>query len=223
MMKINNRTEVYRVLEKSKVVPLFFHSEISVVKDVIEACYKGGGRIFEFTHRGPEALEIFVEIVKWSQKFPGLHMGIGSIVEENLAGRYIDAGARFIISPILNRKVGKLCNRRKVAWIPGCATPSEISQAEEWGAELIKIFPASLLGGPQFVKAIKAPMPWLKIMASGGISTDEKELLEWKNAGVTCLGLGSSLVNTLPDGSFDLQGIQRNIERVLTIMAEEPQ
>ena len=89
--------------------------------------------------------------------------------------------------------MAKICNRRKIAWLPGCGTLSEINLAEELGCEVVKIFPGKEVGGPSFVKAIKAPCPWTNIMPSGGVTTDKECLEEWFKAGVACVGLGSQL------------------------------
>jgi 2-dehydro-3-deoxyphosphogluconate aldolase/(4S)-4-hydroxy-2-oxoglutarate aldolase len=121
-------------------------------------------------------------------------MGVGSVVDAGTASLYIQLGANFIVSPILNPDMAKACNRRKILWSPGCGTLSEINQAEELGAELVKIFPGSSVGGPDFVKAIKGPCPWTSIMPTGGVEPTVENLKEWFEAGVTCVGIGSNLI-----------------------------
>ncbi len=195
MTKIT-RLEVAQIIQDSWVIPLFYHPDTDICKKVIKACYDGGFRLFEFTNRGDFAHEVFAEIKKWAeQELPGLVLGVGSVVDAGTCSLYIQLGASFIVSPLLNEDMTKVCNRRKVLWIPGCGTVSEISKAEELGAEIIKIYPASQLGGPAFIKAVKAPCPWTQLMPSGGVKAEEVNLKEWYDAGACCVGMGSDLVS----------------------------
>jgi 2-dehydro-3-deoxyphosphogluconate aldolase / (4S)-4-hydroxy-2-oxoglutarate aldolase len=188
------RFEVAMAMKETGVVPVFFDANLEVSKNVVKACYEGGIRVFEFVNRGDFAHEVFGELTKWANKeLPGMIMGAGSIVEPVTAGIYIQLGANFIVSPCLNEEVAKVCNRRGVAYSPGCGTISEISKAQELGVDVVKVFPASEIGGPSFVKAVKAPMPWTNIMPTGGVDTTEGNLKAWFDAGVTCVGMGSNL------------------------------
>ncbi|WP_405207416.1 bifunctional 4-hydroxy-2-oxoglutarate aldolase/2-dehydro-3-deoxy-phosphogluconate aldolase [Aquimarina sp. LLG6339-5] len=202
------RIEVAQVMGNTGVVPLFYHKDIDIVKKVIKASYDGGARVFEFTNRGDHAQDIFTEISKWVEnELPGMILGIGSVVDPGTASLFIQKGANFIVSPILNPEIAKVCNRRKIAWLPGCATLTEINYAEELGAEIVKIFPAAQIGGADFVKGIKAPCPWTSIMPSGGVSPEEKNLTDWFNAGVHCVGMGSKLIAKDKNGNFDYNKI----------------
>ncbi|MFW5754203.1 MAG: bifunctional 4-hydroxy-2-oxoglutarate aldolase/2-dehydro-3-deoxy-phosphogluconate aldolase, partial [Marinilabiliaceae bacterium] len=118
---------------------------------------------------------------------------------------YIQAGANFIVSPLLNEHMARICNRRKIMWTPGCGSLSEINKAEELGAELVKIFPASEVGGPSFVKAVKGPCPWTQIMPTGGVDTTRENLKQWFDAGVPCVGMGSKLFKKemIANGDFE--------------------
>ncbi|WP_281988126.1 bifunctional 4-hydroxy-2-oxoglutarate aldolase/2-dehydro-3-deoxy-phosphogluconate aldolase [Aquimarina aggregata] len=219
------RIEVAQVMKETGIVPLFYHSDIEIVKNVIKSCYDGGARVFEFTNRGDHAQDIFSEVCKWVTKdLPGMILGIGSIVDPGTASLFIQNGANFIVSPILNPEIAKVCNRRKIAWLPGCATLSEINYAEELGAEIVKIFPASQVGGPNYVKSIKAPCPWSSIMPSGGVSPDEKNLSDWFNAGVHCVGMGSKLIVKKSEIEFDYKMIteltKKSIDIVNTLKKE---
>ncbi len=131
-------------------------------------------------------------------------MGVGSVSDPATAALYIQLGAGFIVSPSLNPDMAKICNRRKIAWIPGCGTLTEINTAEELGCEIVKIFPGTEVGGPSFVKAIKGPCPWTEIMPSGGVSPDPASLEAWFKAGVACVGLGSQLTpkDVIANGNF---------------------
>jgi 2-dehydro-3-deoxyphosphogluconate aldolase / (4S)-4-hydroxy-2-oxoglutarate aldolase len=189
-----DRMHVLNTVVETGLVPLFYNKDAEIVKKVVKACYDGGARVFEFTNRGDYAHEVFADVNKWvAVNCPEMIMGVGSVVDAGTASLYIQLGANFIVSPSLNPEMAKVCNRRKIAWMPGCGTLSEINHAEELGVEIVKIFPGSEVGGPSFVKAIKAPCPWTKIMPSGGVSTDPENLKAWFDAGVSCVGLGSKL------------------------------
>jgi 2-dehydro-3-deoxyphosphogluconate aldolase/(4S)-4-hydroxy-2-oxoglutarate aldolase len=200
------RLAVLQVFIDTGVVPLFYHKDAETVKKVVKACYDGGARVFEFTNRGDFAHEVFSEVNKWAySECPEMMMGVGSVVEPGTASLYMQLGASFVVSPSLNMEMAKACNRRKIAWIPGCATLTEIHQAEELGCEIVKIFPGEAVGGPSFVKAILAPSPWTRLMPSGGVSPTEENLKEWFTAGVACVGMGSRLIpnSLVVDGNFD--------------------
>ena len=189
------RIDVILKMREAGIVPIFYHKDPQICRSVIKACFEGGIKVFEFTNRGDFAHELFSELNKWAEKeTPGLVMGAGSIVDNGTASIYLQLGANFIVSPLLNPEMAKVCNRRKVLWIPGCGTLSEIGYAEELGAEIVKIFPGSSVGGPDFVRAIKGPCPWTSIMPTGGVEPTLENLTEWFDAGVTCVGIGSNLI-----------------------------
>lgn len=181
-------------MAETGMVPVFYHSDLEVSKQVLKACYLGGVRAFEFTNRGDYAHEIFGELNKWAAKeCPDMILGIGSIVDPGTASLFLQLGANFVVGPLLNPEIFKVCNRRQVAYIPGCGSVSEIGYAQELGAEVVKVFPAGNVGGPSFVKNVKAPMPWSSIMVTGGVEPTEENLTKWIDAGVTCVGMGSNL------------------------------
>ena len=189
-----SRLNVYQTIEETGIVPVFYHSDAEVAKKVVKACYEGGIRVFEFTNRGDFAHEVFAGLIKWAEaECPEIILGIGSIVDAPTAALYIQSGANFVVGPLLNPEVFKVCNRRQIAYSPGCATTSEIGLAQELGAEIVKVFPGGNVGGPSFVKNIKGPMPWTKIMVTGGVEPTEENLSAWFKAGVTAVGIGSSL------------------------------
>ena len=188
-----SRLHVLHQLEQIPFVPLFFHQDASVAVEVMRACYAGGVRVFEFTNRGDFAHETFGQIVKAAnENFPDLVIGAGTIVDAPTAALYMQLGADFIVAPYFNADVAKLCNRRKVAYMPGCATLTEIGTAEEAGCEVVKLFPGDGLG-PKFVKALKGPMPWSSILVTGGVEPTQASLESWFLAGATAVGLGSQL------------------------------
>lgn len=176
------------------MVPVFYHKDAEICKRVVKACYDGGVRVFEFTNRGEFAHEVFAEISKWAaNEAPEMIMGVGSVIDSATAALYIQLGANFIVSPLIDEQTAIVCNRRKIAWSPGCGSVTEINRAHELGAEVVKVFPGSSVGGPDFVSGVKGPMPWASIMPTGGVSPDETNLKGWFKAGVHCVGMGSQL------------------------------
>ncbi|MCW0482932.1 bifunctional 4-hydroxy-2-oxoglutarate aldolase/2-dehydro-3-deoxy-phosphogluconate aldolase [Gaoshiqia sediminis] len=189
-----SRIEVAIKMKETGIVPVFYHQDVEVCKSVVKACYDGGIRVFEFTNRGDFAHEVFGELNKWAAKAcPEMMLGVGSIVDGPTTALYIQLGASFIVSPLIDEEMAKICNKRKIAWSPGCGSVTEIGRAHELGCEVVKIFPGSQVGGPSFVAAVKGPMPYASIMPTGGVSPDEENLAGWFKAGVHCVGMGSQL------------------------------
>lgn len=210
------RINVAMAMEESGLVPLFYNHDMQVCREVIAACHAGGAKVFEFTNRGDFAHEVFAEVRKWARnEFPGLMIGAGSVPDAPTAAIFIQMGADFIVSPVLNPEVARICNRRKILWIPGCGTLTEISQAEELGAEIVKIFPGSAVGGPSFVKAVKGPCPWTSIMPTGGVDPSEENLEKWFTAGVTCVGMGSALITDKLVKSADWPALTAAVSKTL--------
>ena len=213
------RIEVALTMKENGMVPVFFHKDIEVCKQVLKACYDGGARVFEFTNRGDRAHLVFQELIIWAEReTPDMILGVGSIVDAGTTSLYIQLGASFIVSPVLNPEMAKVCNRRKISWSPGCGSLSEISQAEELGAEVVKIFPGSQVGGPGFVKAVLGPCPWSSIMPTGGVSPDEENLTAWIKAGVHCVGMGSQLMVKDEKGNFDITAIKQKTREAIAII-----
>ena len=189
-----NKMQVLDAIVSTGMVPVYYNKDVEVAKQVVKACYEGGVRAFEFTNRGDFAHEVFAELNKFAAKeCPDLVLGVGSIVDAGTASLYLQLGANFIVGPLFNPEIAKVCNRRLVPYTPGCGSVSEIGFAQEVGCDLCKIFPAGNVGGPSFVKNIKAPMPWSMIMATGAVEPTEENLSAWFKAGVTCVGMGSKL------------------------------
>jgi 2-dehydro-3-deoxyphosphogluconate aldolase/(4S)-4-hydroxy-2-oxoglutarate aldolase len=188
------KLQVINEIRNSGFVPIFSNPDFLVCIEVLNCCYKAGIRIFEFTNRGDCAHEIYADLHAFAQKkFPDMILGAGSVIDASTASVFMQLGANFIVSPILDEAIGKICNRRKILWIPGCGSVSEISRAEETGAEIIKIFPARAVGGPDFVKTVKGPMPWVKLMPTSAVELNEASVSEWFTAGSFALGFGSIL------------------------------
>ena len=189
-----NKMQVLDAIVSTGMVPVYYNKDVEIAKQVVKACYEGGVRAFEFTNRGDFAHEVFAELIKFATKeCPELVLGVGSIVDAGTASLYLQLGANFVVGPLFNPEIAKVCNRRFVPYTPGCGSVSEIGFAQEVGCDLCKIFPAGNVGGPSFVKNIKAPMPWSMIMATGAVEPTEENLSAWFKAGVTCVGMGSKL------------------------------
>ena len=189
-----NKMQVLDAIVSTGMVPVYYNKDVEIAKQVVKACYEGGVRAFEFTNRGDFAHEVFAELIKFATKeCPELVLGVGSIVDAGTASLYLQLGANFVVGPLFNPEIAKVCNRRLVPYTPGCGSVSEIGFAQEVGCDLCKFFPAGNVGGLSFVKNIKAPMPWSMIMATGAVEPTEENLSAWFKAGVTCVGMGSKL------------------------------
>lgn len=212
------KLEVLSVMKTTGMVTVFYHKDIEVAKQVLKACYAGGVRAFEFTNRGEFAHEVFGELTKFAAKeCPEMIMGIGSIVDAPTAALYIQLGANFIVGPLFNPDVAKVCNRRLVPYIPGCGSVSEVGFAQEAGCDVCKVFPGDVLG-VAFVKGLKAPMPWSNLMVTGGVKPEEANLKAWFDAGVTCVGMGSNLFPTALIKAGDWDGIRRLCAETVAII-----
>jgi len=213
------RIEVALKMKETGLVPVFYHKDIDVCKKVLKACYDGGVRVFEFTNRGDYAHEVFNALNKYAaEEAPEMILGIGSVIDAGTTSMYIQNGANFIVSPVLNPEMAKVCNRRKISWSPGCGSLTEISYAEELGAEVVKIFPGSQVGGPSFVAAVKGPFPWTSIMPTGGVEPTEENLKGWFKAGVHCVGMGSKLFVKDANGEYDFEALTSNVQKTLTLI-----
>lgn len=213
-----SRIEVVQQMKESGMVPLFYHSDSEVAKAVLKACYNGGARLMEFTNRGDFAIEIFTDLIKYTlAELPGMILGVGSVTDAAAASQYMLAGANFVVTPVFREDIALVCNRRKVLWSPGCGSLTEIANAEEWGCELVKLFPGNTYG-PGFVKAIKGPQPWTSIMPTGGVTTEEENLSGWFDAGVTCVGMGSKLISKEILANKDYHALETEVRSVLELI-----
>ena len=212
---------VLEMMERTGVVPVFYNGDPEVAANVVKACYKGGIRAFEFTNRGEKAFEVFQALVRMADaECPGLVMGIGSIVSADDCGRFVEAGARFVVGPVFCDEVMERADRLGVPYVPGAATPTEVFNAWRAGAKIVKVFPAAEVGGPAFVKAVLAPMPWLRIMVTGGVEPTRENLTRWFAAGVKCVGIGSNLFpkELVDAGRWD--DLAEGVARTLAVVAE---
>jgi 2-dehydro-3-deoxyphosphogluconate aldolase/(4S)-4-hydroxy-2-oxoglutarate aldolase len=214
-----SRLHVLQKMMDIKVIPLFYNPDLDTACKIADACARGGATVLEFTNRGDFAQEVFSPLVKHlEKKHPHIVLGVGTVMEEMTAASYINIGANFIVSPCLNKNIGFLCNRRKVAYFPGCGSVTEISEAEAIGVEICKIFPSHEVGGPKFIKAVKGgPMPWSQMMPSGGVDNNSESISSWINAGACCLGMGSSLITKSLVAEKNFNAIEENVRTALTL------
>lgn len=215
-----SRIQVFQEMERTGMVPLFYHKDVELGKQVLKACYDGGARILEFTNRGDYAHEVFNELNKYAeQELPEMILGVGSVTDAAAASLYMQIGANFVVTPVLREDIALVCNRKKVLWSPGCGTLTEIARAEELGCELVKLFPGGTYG-PGFIKAIKGPCPWTNIMPTGGVSPAEENLKGWFDAGVTCVGMGSQLISKDVLKSKDFDGLTKLVKTTMDTISK---
>lgn len=181
-------------IRKQKIIPLFYHTDLETACEILKACAAGGAYVIEFTNRGDFAHEIFGELVKFSRReLPEMILGIGSVSDAATASLYMQLGANFIVSASLRKDISMVCNRRKIPYLPGCGSLTEIGEAEELGCDIVKLFPGSTYG-PGFIKAVKGPQSWTEIMVTGGVSPDKENLTSWFESGAVAVGMGSKLI-----------------------------
>ncbi|GAB4437778.1 MAG: bifunctional 4-hydroxy-2-oxoglutarate aldolase/2-dehydro-3-deoxy-phosphogluconate aldolase [Anaerolineae bacterium] len=215
------RLEVLNAMIDLGLIPVFYHKDVEVAKKIVTACAEGGARVIEFTNRGDFAYHVFTELSRhFAAAEPQIMLGVGSVVDAPTAAMYIASGANFVVGPLLNAEVARLCNRRKLAYSPGCGSVSEIAQAEELGVEIVKVFPGSSVGGPGFVKAVLGPCPWTRIMPTGGVDATKESITAWFKAGVACVGMGSNLITKEAVAAGDFEAITRNVAQVLAWIKE---
>jgi 2-dehydro-3-deoxyphosphogluconate aldolase/(4S)-4-hydroxy-2-oxoglutarate aldolase len=212
------KTEILSLFEKCGMIPVFYHPDYDVCKNVVDACHAGGIMIFEYTNRGEKAPEVFQKLKTYVKTtYPDFKLGIGSILNGKQAEQFIVFEADFIVAPILDESTAIVCHKANIFWVPGCGTLTEIAKAENMGAEIIKIFPGSVLG-PEFIKAVKGPMPWLKLMPTGGVEPTKENLRAWLKAGAVCVGMGSQLISKKIIDTKNYLALTEQIKRTYLII-----
>jgi 2-dehydro-3-deoxyphosphogluconate aldolase/(4S)-4-hydroxy-2-oxoglutarate aldolase len=215
------RLKVLSKIVELGLVPVFYNGDVETAKQIVAACSRGGAKVVEFTNRGDFAYQVFGELVQHFERTdPEVILGVGSVCDPGTAALYINNGANFVVGPVLNPDVAKVCNRRKIAYSPGCGSASEISYAEELGVEIVKVFPGSSVGGPAFVKSVLGPNPWTRIMPTGGVDATRESIEGWFRAGVTCVGAGSRLVTRDAVARGDFDAIADKVAQVLAWIQE---
>ncbi len=210
-----SRLDVLNTLLDIGLLPLFYHSEVDTAVEVVSASARGGARLVEFTNRGDMAYPVFTELSRhFAKANPDVILGVGSVPDAPTAALFIASGANFIVSPNLNAETARLCNRRKIPYLPGCVTPTEIAAAEELGVEICKIFPGSV-GGPEFISAVMAPCPWSRLLPTGGVDATPENVNAWIKAGAAALGMGSKLITSQLLKARDFDGLAAKVAQVI--------
>jgi 2-dehydro-3-deoxyphosphogluconate aldolase/(4S)-4-hydroxy-2-oxoglutarate aldolase len=213
-----DRMSVLAAILEQGVVPVFNHPDPETCAGAIEACARGGAPCVELTNRGDLAFEAFRAIApRFAAPGSGVVLGVGSVVDAPTTALYLAYGARFVVSPSLSAEIARICNRRKVAYMPGCGSLTEIGEAEELGVEIVKMFPGAAVGGPEFVKAALGPCPWTRIMPTGGVEPTAESLGRWFGAGVAAVGIGSRLIPADLLEKKDFAGIERNVRAAVAL------
>lgn len=211
---------VENAIIQAGLVPLFYQPDPAIVIDAVGACVAGGAQVVEFTDRGPGAHRVFrtaIEVLR-QQSVPPV-LGVGSIVDPATAALYIANGADFVVGPYFRPDVASVCHRRGIPYIPGAATPWEISQAEAHGATIVKVFPARLLR-PQFIADVLGPSPHSRLIPTGGVPATREGVSEWIRAGAVAVGIGSQLVPSHPTRPVDLATLTERVAEALSWIAE---
>ncbi|MDO9337255.1 MAG: bifunctional 4-hydroxy-2-oxoglutarate aldolase/2-dehydro-3-deoxy-phosphogluconate aldolase [Caulobacter sp.] len=216
----HDRMSVLTGMMQQGVIPVFYHPDPEVCVHVIQACANAGAPCIEFTNRGDFAAHVFLDVARhFARVDPRVVMGVGSVVDAPTAGIYIANGAKFVVGPVLNADVAKVCNRRMIPYSPGCGSASEISYAQELGCEIVKVFPGTQVGGPEFVKAVLGPMPWTRIMPTGGVDPTEDSVKAWFGAGIVAAGMGSKLITQDLLDAKDWAGIEAKVRETVQLIA----
>tara|TARA_Y100000768_G_scaffold170174_1_gene127373 strand:+ start:492 stop:1148 length:657 start_codon:yes stop_codon:yes gene_type:complete len=209
-----NQNLILEKLSKTRLLPLFYKDDVDISKNLIDALISTNLHVIEFTNRGADAKRIFPKLLKHVKDKNEVILGIGSIKSSDEAKLFIDLGAKFIVSPHLDEEIGEVCNKNEVLWVPGCGTLSEMIKADKIGAKLIKLFPGNVYGS-KFISSVLAPCPWLKIMPTGGVTTQQSNIQDWLDSGAYCLGMGSNLFPSSLLNFNDTTELQKHINSVL--------
>ena len=210
----SRRAAVTAKVEALGVVAVIRLKDPARLRAVVDAMMEGGVRALEVTMTVPRAIELIREL---APALPaGFLLGAGTVTDPVTARAVIDAGASFVVSPVFRPDVIAACHERDVAAMPGCFSPTEILSAHECGADIVKVFPATMLG-PQFIKDVRAPLPQVKLMPTGGVTLDNAG--DWIRAGAVAVGLGSALIDAAAIDGNRLDVITANARRVVANVA----
>jgi len=198
-MPRHTSAETLAALLRYPVVPVFYHADVAYAQRIVQACYTGGIRVFEFVNRGEQALAVFTQLQDFvQQQCPDMVLGIGTVYTAEEAEQFLAVGAEFVVQPLATAEVAQVCRARAVPWLPGALTPTEIYNASQLGAAVVKIFPGNVVG-PDYVKALRGPMPHVKLMVTGGVEPTRESVSAWFGAGVNAVGMGSQLFKNADD------------------------
>ena len=215
---MDRKKKILNLVIEQGIVPLYFHPDADTSVQILRALYQAGSRVVEYTNRGENAINNFLQLRKVADKeMPGLQLGAGTIRNKIEATEFINEGANFIICPGVIEGVARLADNNDLLWIPGCLTSTEIILADDLGAQLVKLFPGNLLG-PSYVTSIKEIFPDLLFMPTGGVEVNEENLSSWFKSGVSAVGLGSKLISKTLVETKDYAGIESLTRQTLQIV-----
>ncbi|QCK13279.1 beta/alpha barrel domain-containing protein [Mangrovivirga cuniculi] len=206
-------------IAQTQLIPVFYHSDEVVAVEIVKAAYNAGIRAFEFTNRGKEAVDVMKALIDNRNEYPDMALGIGTIMSQEDALKFIDIKVDFIVAPILDKDTAEQCKRSQISWTPGCGTVTEVVQAAKIGADLIKVFPGNVLGF-DFVKAVKSVMPGVDIMPTGGVKPTKENLSEWFNAGVFCVGMGSQLFDKSNIKNKNWKAVEKDMSTAVELIKD---
>ncbi len=209
-----SRAAVTARIEALGVVAVIRLKDPGKLRAVVDAMAEGGVRALEVTMTVPGAVDLIRTLAATLPD--GFLLGAGTVIDPATARAVIDAGARFVVGPVFRPDVIAACHERDVPVMPGCFSPTEILAAHECGADIIKVFPATMLG-PQFLRDVRAPLPQVKLMPTGGVTLDNAG--EWIRAGAVAVGLGSSLLDAKAIESDRFDVITANARKVVANIA----
>jgi 2-dehydro-3-deoxyphosphogluconate aldolase/(4S)-4-hydroxy-2-oxoglutarate aldolase len=198
---ILDRHETVRRIEQLGIIAVIRLRDPGKLRAVVDAIMAGGVRALEVTMTVPGAVDLIRGLAPTLPE--GFLLGAGTVVDGKTARAVIDAGAQFVISPVFRREVIQACHDGGVPAAPGCFTPTEILEAHDAGADIVKVFPATTLG-PQYIKDVRAPLPQVKLMPTGGVTPDNAG--DWIRAGAVAVAAGSSLLDSaaIESGRFEV-------------------
>ncbi|MEI6265943.1 MAG: bifunctional 4-hydroxy-2-oxoglutarate aldolase/2-dehydro-3-deoxy-phosphogluconate aldolase [Sphingobacteriia bacterium] len=216
---MDNQEQIIDQICNGGLLPLFYHDDIEICKKVVKALFDGGVRCIEFTNRGKNSLINFKQLIEIKSQFPGLLLGIGTIKTGEQAASFIEAGADFLVSPIFDNEIADIAYMNKMAWIPGCMTPTEVHVAQQAGCKLVKLFPGNVLG-PGYVEAIMPLFSGMRFVVTGGVDITEDSLTKWMKSGIVGVGLGSKLITNTILANNEYDQLSTNTASVVRIMNE---
>ena len=212
-----NRDKIVKAIVQQGFLPLYFHADEEISIGVLKALYESGIRVVEYTNRGKQALKNFRSLTKESyNQFPDLILGLGTVLDSKIGAKAIQNGADFLVSPGYTKEMSKFSDNENVLWIPGCMTPTELMQVQSEGISFVKIFPVNSLGAG-FIKSVKEVFPDLMIMSTGGVDNGNMEALF--RAGVSAVGVGSSLISKPTMDNKDFEGIKISTRALINQIA----
>jgi 2-dehydro-3-deoxyphosphogluconate aldolase / (4S)-4-hydroxy-2-oxoglutarate aldolase len=203
-------SEIAAALEDAGIVAVIRMREVDKLRAVVDAIADGGVRALEITMSVPGAVDLIRQIAPTLP--PGFVFGAGTVLDAETVARVVDAGARFVVSPVFRPAVIEACHRHGAAALPGCFTPTEILDAWDAGADIVKVFPATALG-PTYLKDVRAPLPQVKLMPTGGVTVDNAG--DWIRAGAVAVGVGTSLLDAQAIASGDFAALRARAERMV--------